>query len=221
MHAKVRMGCASALALLSLLLTLAQAREASALTVYPTMPEVGQWLVVCNDGTTWALSGGYAYVTGVGGILCGNHGGIAGITDTDVLSAIQSIATCDAPSSLTIALDRGGGDYEALTVQDIQDRLVASGGEPVELTGYQLVSLDLGGTQLVPDPVQGLPSIAIGAVYSDEDDDGTFVGGRTVPASCPATPLPFPGSAGPLIGLLLAACGAAILATRSRRTGTA
>lgn len=137
------------------------------------------WYIVCNDGVATlglhTISGTISYAE----TFCSDHGGVAPVGDDEVEAALSALEAADPPSTATFAEDLGAAGYRALTTEDVETLLAGSAGEPVELVGYELVSLVVGTRELLPDPVGGLTGFPLRAIYSNEDDMGSPVGGPT------------------------------------------
>jgi hypothetical protein len=176
------------------------------------------WVVRCNaHGATFAISAVDidAAIT-IAESLCVGHGGVANVTDAGVLSALNDPQICDTPSTTTIGRDLGSGSYETLTLQDLDARLAASNGSPVHLVGHEVLSLNIGGIDLLPNPPPNLPAISVRAIYSDQHDDGGVVGGSTSPGFCPVE-VPNRPELAILLATLMALLGGAALAGARRR----
>ncbi|MHA7838270.1 MAG: hypothetical protein ACX98W_12520 [bacterium] len=170
------------------------------------------WYIVCNDG---AATLGYESVSAsmqYAGVFCSDHGGVAPVGDDEIEGALAALEPADPPSSATFAQDLGAAGYQPLTTDDVEALLAASGGEPVELVGYELASLVIGARELLPEPVPGLTGFPLLAIYSNEDDSGPLVGGATVPA------VPIGSGAAWPVGLaLLLLCSGSLAACGRRR----
>jgi hypothetical protein len=135
----------------------------------------------------------------VGGILCDSHGGLAEVTDNGVQGALATIQTCADPSNVTVGRDVGGGIVQALTQAELVSILEQAGGEARELVGLEVLSVVVRGLELHPNPPQSRVPIPIAEIHSDEDGDGSFVGGAT---GCPAVPMTGMASRFIALGLL-------------------
>lgn len=175
---------------------------------YP--PAFPMWFVRCNAGNLFVLQPGLDInaATALAEGLCENFGGVADITDGAMQAALDAIDGGSPASTATIGRSLGGGTYEALTPADIETLAPTIGPNGLELVGYELLSLDLGGTELVPNAVSGLTKLPVYGAWSNEDDTGPSVGGSTV-----AT---VPGLRGG-VALLAALIGAGIGALQLRR----
>jgi hypothetical protein len=166
------------------------ATPAAAFVVYPVGAYPPVSLIVCNDGNLTYFPGTLPDAINYAPIFCANHGGVSEVTDAAVETAVQEIATCDAPSGVSVAQDLGGGSWQALTLSEVRAMIESAGGNPVELPQHRLVSVVVGGNELLVNPVPNLPMIRISAVYSDEHETGQTVGGPTTPSSCFEVPMP-------------------------------
>ncbi len=155
-----------------------------AMTIYPAGAFV--WVAVCNDGTVFGgwPSPGYAMVEGA--MQCESHGGVAEITEQGLDAALEP-ATCGGPSGVKIGEFDGQSLVRILTSAEFQQILDQAGGVPQELAGLRLLSVVVHGVELLPAPPQTGPTIPLTAFYTDDDDDGDFVGGAT---GCSIPPVP-------------------------------
>lgn len=201
------------------------AREARAYFFWSPDPCCEVWLAVCNDGTPFLMPGSglseanFGAMQGLAQGLCSNHGGLADITNGGLSNALASLATCDEPSSVTVARRVSPTSYEALTLAQARAMAAQSQGQPVPLPGYEIVSVKIGQIELDPNPIQGLSSMPLRIIYSDEFETGQIVGGLTLAAACMEVPIPRSGLA--MLGVVLAAFGAIAMVTRRSSTRTA
>lgn len=189
--------------------------SACALILYPLgSTPVNQWVAICNDGAIFGPYTDYGMASALGGIACDGHGGIADVSDGAIENALQ-LATCQADSSVTLAREDAVGGFEALTLAQVAALLDDHGGEVRELAGVRMRSLVIRGRELLPAPIADPSPIALSEIHSDENEDGTFVGGTTscaLPAAR-AVPLPLAGATLFAMALMTAAIH---LRTRSR-----
>ncbi len=176
---------------------------------YP--PALPIWFVRCNDGYTLLMPPGMDLPTVMNlaqNVYCAMHGGVADVTDSSVTTALQEVA---GPSSLVLGRDLGGGRYEVLTSQEVEQLAAAAGPNGSELVDVELLSLVVGGTELLPNPTPLPGSLPLFEIYSNEDDTGPDVGGP-IPPLVPLSP-----EAGWVLGLALLAAGAFALGRSARR----
>jgi len=178
------------LAVLSLLC----AGAAHALWIYPIVIGFQPfWMVVCEDGAQYGPYPGLGAAMQLGEIQCGPHGGVAEITDAGVQGALATLATCTNPSNVTVEKTLGGGGRQLLTEAQWVAEVQPFVGAPQLIPDVEVVSVVVRGVELDPTAPQTLLPIPIASIHSDEDENGSFVGGATgcppVPSSSPISTL--------------------------------
>lgn len=176
----------------------------------------GHYEITCNDGTTILYHGNGDGAIDRANVWCEDRGGVAYFGDADVEDALDTASACGLESSVTIAKDMGGGNYVALTEQDVASMLSdVPFDSHVELPGYRPVSLIVNGVQLIPNPITNLASLPVLEIHSNMSGSTSVVSGTPVPEQCqvPISPVAVAGLAALLAGTLFVASRRRMLAS--------
>ncbi len=111
------------------------------------------WFAICDNGF---VAGPYVDVSSAlsaGANFCSQFGGIAQITDQEVIDARADPTTCAAESSITIEEDLGAAGTQQITQEEFDTIVDATGGVGQILPNLTIVSVLIRGTETWPDPV--------------------------------------------------------------------
>jgi len=166
---------------------------------------------ICDNGFMSGPWPDIGTAINLGGIQCSSFGGIAQITDQEVIDARADPTTCAASSSITIEEDVGGGVTRQITQEEFEAIVDATGGVGQILPNLTMASVLIRGTETWPDPpIPLLSRISINEIFNDEDGDGSLIGGSTL---CAVT-VPALSHEGLWLALALMAVGFLLLTQR-------
>jgi hypothetical protein len=190
-------------------------RSARAITILPTMDGIFTFYwALCDNGFLAGPWTDLGTALNAGGIFCSQFGGIAQITDQEVIDARADPTTCAAASSITIEEDLGAAGTQQITQEEFDAIVAATGGVGQILTNLTVASVLIRGTETWPDPpIPLLSRISISEIFNDEDGDGSLIGGSTLCAAM----VPASSHQGLWLSLALMVIGLFLLTRRNSR----